>query len=116
MIMRKILTFVTLTLAGIVSGCHSPLLSVHKIDVQQGNAISQDAVDQLKVGMTDEQVRFLLGSPLVTDLFRSDRWDYVSYFKPGHGPLEERRLTVFFDDDRRVAKIEQPAVPQLARN
>jgi outer membrane protein assembly factor BamE len=57
-------------------------------------------VSQLKRGMTREQVRFVLGSPLVVDMFRRDRWDYVYRFKPGSGEPEQRVISVFFVDDR----------------
>jgi len=57
-------------------------------------------VAQLKRGMSRDQVRFVLGSPLVTDVFRTDRWDYVYRFKPGRGELEQRTISVFFVDDR----------------
>jgi outer membrane protein assembly factor BamE len=64
--------------------------------------VSQEAVTQLRRGMTKEQVRFLLGTPLVTDIFHADRWDYVYRLdKPGQ-ELRKRRLAVFFEGDRLV--------------
>jgi outer membrane protein assembly factor BamE len=57
-------------------------------------------IAQLKRGMTRDQVRFVLGSPLVTDVFRTDRWDYVYRFRPGQGEVEQRVISVFFVDDR----------------
>jgi outer membrane protein assembly factor BamE len=72
----------------------------YRIDVRQGNHVDQDMVSQLKRGMTREQVRFVLGSPLVVDMFRRDRWDYVYRFKPGSGEAEQRVISVFFVDDR----------------
>lgn len=112
--MRKTLTFVTFIASAALAGCSSGLLSVHRIDVQQGNALAQEAVEQLEVGMNKEQVRYLLGSPMVTDPFRPQRWDYVYYFKPGNGAPEERRLTVFFQGDR-VVRIENPELTRLAK-
>jgi outer membrane protein assembly factor BamE len=97
-----------------LSACSSGLLSVHKIDVQQGNALNEDSVNQLRVGMVSEQVRFLLGNPMITDPFHGDRWYYVYYFKPGNGPLENLRLTVYFNDGR-VTRIEKPGSAGLAR-
>ena len=71
----------------------------YRIDVRQGNYVDQDMVSQLKRGMSRDQVRFVLGSPLVVDMFRKDRWDYVYRFKPGSGAAEQRAISVFFVDD-----------------
>lgn len=71
-----------------------------KIDVRQGNYVSQDMVAQLRPGQTKEQVRFILGTPLIVDAFHSDRWDYVYRFQPGRGQVEQRRLIVYFQDNR----------------
>ena len=75
-------------------------LSPYRIDVRQGNFVTQDMVAQLKPGLTREQVRFILGSPLVTDMFHVDRWDYVYRFQPGKGEAQQRRLVVFFQDNK----------------
>ncbi|GAB6042464.1 outer membrane protein assembly factor BamE [Endothiovibrio diazotrophicus] len=104
--MRKLpISFASAALAGalVLSAC-SPLESswVHRIDIQQGNVVEQEQVDQLKPGMTKRQVRFLLGTPLVEDPFHAQRWDYYYSFKPGSGEREERRLTLHFQDDRLV--------------
>jgi outer membrane protein assembly factor BamE len=116
MIMKKILTCVTLGVFLGLAGCSSGLLSVHKIDIQQGNALSQDAVSQLRPGMTPNQVTFLLGHPMVTDMFQPQRWDYVYYFKPGGGKAELQRLTVYFENHRLV-RVEQPEpATKLAKN
>lgn len=71
-----------------------------KIDVRQGNYVSQDMVAQLRPGQTKDQVRFILGTPLIVDAFHNDRWDYVYRFQPGRGPVEQRRLIVYFQDNR----------------
>lgn len=75
-------------------------LSPYRIDVRQGNLVTQDMVAQLKPGLTREQVRFILGSPLVADMFHVDRWDYVYRFQPGHGEAQQRHLAVFFQDNK----------------
>lgn len=72
----------------------------YRIDIQQGNFLSAEMVAQLKIGMTREQVRFVLGTPLVTDIFHGDRWDYVFYRELGNGTKERRRLSVFFEDNK----------------
>jgi outer membrane protein assembly factor BamE len=70
--MKKII-IVTFVLAMVaLSGCASGLLSIYKMDVQQGNALKQESVDRLDVGMKPEQVRYLLGHPTVTDIFQPD--------------------------------------------
>lgn len=71
----------------------------YRIDVRQGNFVDQDMVSQLRKGMTRDQVRFVLGSPLVVDAFRPDRWDYVYMFRPGRGEVEQRVISVFFEGD-----------------
>ena len=76
------------------------LVNPWKIDVRQGNFVSQSMVAQLKPGQTREQVRFILGSPLITDVFHADRWDYVYRFTSGSGAILDRRLTVFFQGNK----------------
>mgnify|MGYP000879446740 CR=1 FL=1 len=77
-------------------------LKPFRIDVRQGNLVTQDMVAQLKPGQTREQVRFILGTPLVTDIFHADRWDYVYRFQPGRDDQEfqQRRLVVYFEDGK----------------
>ena len=72
------------------------------MDIQQGNFVSQDAVSKLRPGMTREQVRFLLGTPLVADIFHANRWDYIYLLdRPGEPP-RRRNLAVFFESDKLV--------------
>jgi len=78
------------------------VVSPYKIDVQQGNVITQDMISKLKAGMTRSQVRFVLGSPLVVDPFRLDRWDYVSMYQRQGKEIERRRVTVIFDEDKLI--------------
>lgn len=75
-------------------------LSPYRIDVRQGNFVTQEMVAQLKPGLTREQVRFILGSPLVTDMFHADRWDYLYRLRPGHGEAQQRHLAVFFEEGK----------------
>ena len=81
------------------SGCSSWLPSFYKITIRQGNYIDRSMVAQLKPGMTKNQVQQVLGSPLLTDPFHPNRWDYVYTLREGHGPMEEKRLTLFFQGD-----------------
>ena len=71
----------------------------YKIDIQQGNVITEEMVDKLRLGMTRSQVRFVLGSPLITDVFHNNRWDYVYSLAPSGRLSEKRRLSIFFDGD-----------------
>ncbi|WP_207064034.1 outer membrane protein assembly factor BamE [Motiliproteus sp. SC1-56] len=81
-----------------LAGC-SFFPGVHKIDIQQGNLVTQEMVDQLRPGMTKRQVRFVLGTPLIMDTFNQQRWDYLFTFKEGGEPRQQERLTLFFEDD-----------------
>ena len=98
--MRKsvYIIFISTLILGLI-GCSGKLFTVHKIDVQQGNAVDYESVEMLKVGMTRDQVKFLLGTPMVADIFHPDRWDYVYYFIPGYGERERRHLTLYFNGD-----------------
>ena len=105
--MRKNLTGILLIATLALQGCGSGLFSVHRPDVQQGNALDEDRIAQLETGMNPEQVRFLLGDPMLRDPFQGERrWEYVYYLKPGDGNPERRRLTVFFDEADRVERFE----------
>lgn len=77
-------------------------ITPYRIDIRQGNYITQEMVAQLKPGMTRDQVRFILGTPLVADIFHADRWDYIYRLKPGRGEVQQRRFTVFFEDHKLV--------------
>ncbi len=75
-------------------------LSPYRIDVRQGNYVTQEMVARLKPGMSRDQVRFALGTPLIADMFHADRWDYVYRFQPGRGEVQLRRIVVFFEADK----------------
>ena len=85
--MRHLLLSVCLTL--LVSGC-----SVYKVEVQQGNVVTQEMIDKLKPGMTRSQVRFVLGTPLITDAFHPERWDYYYYLRPSNKDTVESQSGV----------------------
>lgn len=74
----------------------------YRPDVQQGNWITSEEVAQLQPGMSREQVRYILGTPTLQNVFRSDRWDYPYYNKPGYGDPQQRQFTVWFDGDTLV--------------
>ena len=108
------LFFLLLVAVPLVAACN-PLtaLSVYRMEIQQGNYISQEAVSQLKLGMTKEQVRFVLGTPLVADIFHENRWDYVYRRQRANArEVEERRVSVFFEGDKLV-RLEGDVMPSL---
>jgi len=92
------------------------IFSPYRINVQQGNFVSREMVAQLKEAMqrneavTPEQVRFVLGTPLLTDIFHADRWDYLFRLKKANGEIISSRVTVFFKDNR-LARIEGGLLP-----
>jgi outer membrane protein assembly factor BamE len=93
-------------------------INEYKIDVQQGNVLTQDMVAQLKPGQTREQVRFILGTPLISDIFHRDRWDYVYRFREGRsGKVQSRQFSVFFDANGQLARVagdvEQASIEEL---
>jgi outer membrane protein assembly factor BamE len=87
-----------------------PGLTAHKIDIQQGNYVTQDMVAKLKPGMSRSQVRFALGTPLVTDPFHPDRWDYVYVLQKKGEVVEKRRIVVVFKDEK-LARIDGDVKP-----
>lgn len=102
----------------LVAGCDvsswiPTTLKPYRIDIQQGNAITQKMAAKLKPGMTRAQVRFALGTPLVVDPFRKDRWDYVYYFEKPGAPREYRHIAVIFKGDR-LERLEGDVVPSSA--
>ena len=97
-----------LFLATVLSGCSSVprIVNEYKIDVQQGNVLTQEMVSQLKPGQTKDQVRFILGTPVLADVFHTNRWDYVYRLQKGStGLVEERKFTVIFDADGKLARV-----------
>lgn len=97
--MRKQL-LVALTLISL-SGC-TAFPGVYKMDVAQGNEVTQEMVDQLRPGMTQSQVRYVMGTPLLTDTFNQDRWDYIYQMVEEDQRTDKRRITLFFENNRLV--------------
>ena len=98
----------TILLLAVLSGCSSVprIVNEYKIDIQQGNLLTQDMVSQLKPGLTKDQVRFVLGTPMLMDMFHANRWDYVYRFqKGGASEAEMRKFSVFFDDKDRLFRV-----------
>lgn len=108
--------FMTVTLVALLfsSGCsHYRFPWVYRIDVEQGNIIDdKEKVSQLQEGMTQRQVSFLLGSPMIQDTFNQDRWDYFYSYRTGKGALTQQRITLTFSGDilTRIEKKEYEPV------
>ena len=110
MINRKWIVFLLLTFAlAISSGC------VYRASISQGNLIKQEDLDQLEVGMTRNQVRFLLGTPMIDDPFNSQRWDYVYFLKLGRDDASFKRWVSVYFENNNVSEIrkEQELAPGL---
>jgi outer membrane protein assembly factor BamE len=79
---------------------------VYRIDIQQGNYVSQEMLNKLEPGMTKGQVTYVMGSPLLIDTFHPNRWDYLYSFQPGNGDREQRRITLYFNENDALSHIE----------
>ena len=91
-----------------ISGCSSVprIINEYKIDVQQGNILTQEMVSQLRPGLTRDQVRFILGTPVLMDMFHANRWDYVYRLQKGStGEVEMRQFSTYFDAGDRLVRV-----------
>lgn len=102
------LTASVLIASGGLSGCSL----IYKLPTRQGNVIEQKQLDQLKLGMTRDQVKFLLGTPIAASPYTPDRWDYFGYYKSPRGKVASRTVTLYFQGD----KLSQMQGIQLASN
>ncbi|MDP1557818.1 MAG: outer membrane protein assembly factor BamE [Nitrosomonas sp.] len=100
----------TLLASLLLPGCSLFPSIIYRIDVQQGNVVTQEMVDTLKPGMSKAQVRFVLGSPLIVDTFRENRWDYVYLLQEKGRLIDKQTVTIFFEDDR-LTHIESHSLP-----
>ncbi|MCX7151228.1 MAG: outer membrane protein assembly factor BamE [Betaproteobacteria bacterium] len=105
---------------GLLAGCSSlgipdvpmpSFIKPYRMEIQQGNYVNQEMLSQLRPGMTRDQVKFVMGSPLLVDMFHSNRWEYIFQrqleFNKG---FEQRNLSVFFENDR-LLRIQGDVVP-----
>ena len=97
-----------------LAGCSVP--GVYKVDVQQGNVITQDMVDQLRPGMTTQQVRFIMGTPLISDTFNPRRWDYLYSMEPDRQERRQERLSLVFDEEGRLSGLQGDFMPGVSRD
>ncbi len=110
--MRKLLIFIGVVATPALTGCSTvsdptpdPLPNtglIYRPIIQQGNVVGQEQINELLPGMSKRQVKFLLGTPMLSDVFHADRWDYVYTIGRGSTPSEIERVTVHFENDRLV--------------
>ena len=98
-------------LAGLI-GCGSNIgfPGVYRINVEQGNVVTEEMVDQLRPGLNRRQVRYIMGTPLIEDSFHEDRWDYRYMLRNGNEMLSETQLTLWFEGDE-LLRVEGPDAP-----
>ncbi len=90
------------------------IIAPYRPDIQQGNVVIESTLNQLKPGMSQEQVRFILGSPLLVDPFHADRWDYIYRYQTGKGQIENSRITIVFKDGLYTEHVGKP-MPDIKR-
>lgn len=111
---KRLLSTLTLTSFLTLAGCSFP--GVYKIDVQQGNVITQDMIDQLRPGMSTNQVRYVMGNPLVQDTFNPNRWDYIYSLKPGGHTRQQERISLLFNQQGQLIALAGDFKPGLSRD
>lgn len=107
-----------LAMSTVLAGCSSVssdgallgFITPYRMEVVQGNVVTRDMVAQLRPGLTSDQVRTLLGAPLLADVFHANRWDYVFTIRRQGTAPQQRRVTVFFENDR-VSRFDADDVP-----
>ncbi len=105
--MRRVrILIISLFFSQMILGC------AYKPDVQQGNTFDEKQISQLKVGMTRQQVVFVMGTALLQDPFHKDRWDYVYSLAKGHAKAERKLLTLYFTGDT-LTKIDGSQVAKI---
>lgn len=95
-----------------LAGCGGTI--VHRIDIQQGNIVAPETFARLKPGMTRTEVRNLLGTPLLTDVFHANRWDYYFRNEQGGRLVEQNRFAVYFENEK-VVRVEGGPTPSATR-
>lgn len=82
-----------------LASCTSWLPDAHRIDITQGNAINREALEKIQPGMKKAEITPILGSPLISDPFHAERWDYIYRYTPGRGEPTQSRITLFFEGE-----------------
>ena len=98
--MDKIFLTIGLSMNILVSAC-----AVYKVDIQQGNVVTQEMIAQLELFMPSKKVRFIMGTPLIVDVFHQRRWDYLYSWQPGRRERVQRHIALWFDDQDRLIQV-----------
>jgi outer membrane protein assembly factor BamE len=85
-----------------ISACAEWLPEAHRLDLQEGNTIKLEQLESLEIGMTKDDVRKIMGSPMLSDPFHEQRWDYIYRYIPDKGFIRKSLLTLYFEDDKLV--------------
>ncbi len=99
--MQKFLITAFCSTGLLLSGC-----AVYKIDVKQGNVITQEMLDQLELDMPAKKVQFIMGTPMMVDVFHQQRWNYLYSFQAGGGERQQRHISLFFGKNQRLQRID----------
>jgi outer membrane protein assembly factor BamE len=124
LVMQKLLIIIMCSASFLLTSC-----AIYKIDVQQGNVVTQEMLNQLSIGMPMSKVRFIMGTPVIVDVFHQQRWDYIYSFQPSgkERDREQRRISLFFENSnlvkidgdikpRQDAQPNQPNTPSAPNN
>ena len=98
---KKFNSVVLMTLILLSSGCSFP--EMYKVVISQGNLVDQEMIDKLEVGMTESQVKFVMGTPLITDTFYPNRWDYFTSVTQGETTYTNQKITLLFEENKLVS-------------
>ncbi|WP_295462722.1 outer membrane protein assembly factor BamE [uncultured Pseudomonas sp.] len=111
--LKQTLTGLSLLSLAMLAGCSLP--GVYKIDIQQGNVVTQDMIDQLRPGMTRQQVRFIMGTPLIQDTFHPNRWDYLYSLQAAGGQRKQERVSLVFNGNNQLSGLSGDFMPGTSR-
>ena len=110
--MHVTLIAVALLLASCSGVSRLPSFTPHKMEINQGNLVSPEMRGKLKLGMSRTQVRALLGTPLIADVFHANRWDYAYRLEQNSKLVDQQRMTLYFDGET-LARIDDSHMPPL---
>jgi outer membrane protein assembly factor BamE len=96
-----------------LSACIKP----YTPSVQQGNDVTQQQVAQLKLGMSQDDIQYLMGQPILQPTFNNNQWDYIyTYQPPDQGPISEKRISLYFNSQGQLIRIKDDTIDAKAKN